>query len=173
MKKKKDKLKAKNDEKVKEVVNKPTWTQNTANPVSLIPSGNVPYGPGMIGVMPYGQGGAQKQMMWMDKKSLPPSYLQMMQGGVAPETQKDKTDNGTKGSQANKPEMQGMSIPMSAMNFGMMGPTGLPAGMSAIMPSMNGFSGIPISANSDLFKMFMQPQSNPSENTSERQKGNE
>jgi hypothetical protein len=71
MKKKKEQLKAKNDEKAKDVGRKTNWTPNTANPVSLIPSGMIP-------VMPYAQGGAQKPIMWMDKKGLPPPYIHMM-----------------------------------------------------------------------------------------------
>jgi hypothetical protein len=177
MKKKKDKLKAKNDEKTKDVGAKASWAQNPASPVSLIPSGNIPFGQGMIPVMPYAQGGAQKPVIWVDKKGLPPPYVQMMQAAAAPETQKDKVDSGAKGSQTGKSEVQGMTMPMNPMSYGMMGPSGLPAGMSAMIPTMNGmqgYSSIPISANSDLFKMFMQQSQNkPSDSTSERQGGNE
>jgi len=63
----------------------------------MVPAGSLPYGPGMIPVMPYGQGAARKA--WMDKKTMP-SYAPNSSGT---DNKKDKNDPSSKGQAGGKP----------------------------------------------------------------------
>lgn len=180
MKKKKEKVKAKNEEKAKEAGKQP-WAQGPATSMPMVPTGAIPYGSGMIPMMPYPTpGSANKPMMWMDKKG---SYAQMMPGM---DLSKDKNDSG-KAQAGGKPEMPAMAMPMNSfmgMMPGMPGMGGMPGipmmmpgmsmpGMTGMpsMPGMPGMSAMPsipgmppgfaaVPPGSDIYKMLMQQQSN-------------
>lgn len=106
----------------------------------MVPSGPIPFAPGMLPMMPFAQSGQGKgvQCVMVDKKSLPQGYSMPT---FMPDGSKEKGD-GSKQVTPNKPEMIGMGMqgPMGGMGVAFMNPQGMP-GMS--MPGMSGMPGMP------------------------------